>query len=105
MIYGFAGWLSPAREWPIQFAYACVFLPLNVLAVIGLWRARHAGGPHGLVVLLFASFLVTAGIFWAHTSHRAFLHPFEFIYAASALVSPRSRLYVDRFAPSRYPAE
>jgi hypothetical protein len=85
VFYSFAGWLSPARAWPIQLGFLAVYLPITVLALIGLWRARHAGAPHRLVWLLFASFVVTTGIFWAHTSHRSCLYPFEFIYAAAAL--------------------
>ena len=84
----FAGYLSPARPWPIQLAYAAMFLPLNVLALAGVWRVRHAGGGHLLVALLFASFAVTTALFWAHTSHKSFLHPFLFLYAASVIVRP-----------------
>jgi hypothetical protein len=83
--YSFIGYLSPARSWPIQFAHAMIFLPINVMAIVGLWRMRAAGGAHLLVQLMFLSFVVTTGIFWAHTSHRSFLHVFQFIYAASVV--------------------
>lgn len=86
VLVSFAGWLSPAREWPVQLAYLAVFGPLNVLALIGLWRARHAGPAHALLVLLFAAFVITTAVFWAHTSHRSFLHVFKFVYAASVVM-------------------
>ena len=79
------GWLSPARSWPVQLGYAAVYIPLNVLAVIGLWRARHGGSGHTLVLLVFAAFVVTTAVFWAHTSHRSYLHIFKIIYAASVV--------------------
>ena len=91
--FGWVGWLSPARDWPIQLAYALVFLPLNVLALVGLWRARRLGGPHTLMRLLVVTFLITTAVFWAHTSHRSFLHLFEIIYAASVLTKVRTGAY------------
>ena len=94
--YGWVGWLRPARDWPIQLAYALVFLPLNVLALVGLWRARHLGGPHTLIRGLMVVFLITTAVFWAHTSHRSFLHLFEVIYAASLLTKVRTHWYAPR---------
>lgn len=88
--YGWVGWLSPAYEWPLQLGYALVFLPLNVFALVGLWRARRLGGPHTLVQLLVVAFVITTAVFWAHTSHRSFLHLFEIIYAGSVLTRVRT---------------
>lgn len=85
VVVSFCGWLSPARDWPVQLGYLLLFLPVNVLALIGLWRARGEGGAHLLVILLFVTFAITTAVFWAHTSHRSFLHAFKFIYAAKAL--------------------
>jgi hypothetical protein len=86
VLVSFSGWLSPARDWPIQIGYLVLFAPLNVLALIGLWRARRAGPGHVLILLLFVSFAATTAIFWAHTSHRSFLHVFKIVYAASVVV-------------------
>lgn len=91
VVISFCGWLSPAREWPMQAGYMLLFLPVNVLALLGLWRARGEGGPHLLVILLFVTFAITTAVFWAHTSHRSFLHAFKFIYAAGALGALRTR--------------
>lgn len=93
----FTGILSPAREWPIELAYTAVFFPLNLLALIGLWRVRREGGGHLLVILLFVTFAVTTGVFWAHTSHRSFLHVFKTIYAAS-VVTPVVMAMWERYA-------
>lgn len=91
VLVSFVGWLSPARDWPIQIGYLALFAPLNALALIGLWRARHAGPGHVLILLLFASFAATTAIFWAHTSHRSFLHVFKIVYATSVVVPPRTQ--------------
>ncbi len=85
----FVGWLSPAREWPIAAGLRVDLLPLNALALVGLVARTASRGPgHALVVLLFASFVLTTAVFWAHTSHRSFLHVFEIIYAASVIAKP-----------------
>lgn len=85
-----AGWLSPAREWPIQLAYFLVFAPINAFAFAGWWRARGAGVEHGLIGLLALSFALTTAVFWAHTSHRSFLHVFLIVYAASWVTARRA---------------
>lgn len=85
VLLSFAGWLSPVRDWPSQAVYLMIFGPLNGLALVGLWRARNAGPGHVLVLLLFASFALTTAVFWAHTSHRSFLHVFKIVYAASVI--------------------
>ena len=86
VVYSFNGWLSPARGWPLQLAYLAIFAPLNALGLVGLWQRRRAGPEHLLVLLLFVTFTVTTAIFWAHTSHRSFLHVFLIVYAASVVV-------------------
>ena len=95
-LFGSIGWLTPARDWPIQLGYALIYVPLNVLALVGLWRARPGNGPHALITLLVVSFVITTGVFWAHTSHRSFLHVFEMIYAASALAPVLGRTRFSR---------
>ena len=83
----------------MQLAYASVFLPLNVLALVGLWRSRRLGGPHALILLLFASFVVTTAVFWSHTSHRSFLHVFKIIYAVSVIAPALQRLSIATGSP------
>lgn len=88
--FGSMGWLTPAREWPVQLGYALIYVPLNILALVGLRRARPLSGPHALITLLVVSFVFTTAVFWSHTSHRSFLHVFEIIYAASVIAKVRT---------------
>lgn len=85
VLFGLGGWLSPARGWPIQAAFLLVFVPLTILAAIGLRRAWPTSSAHRLVALLVLSFASMTAIFWAHTSHASFLHLFVFVYAARVL--------------------
>jgi 4-amino-4-deoxy-L-arabinose transferase-like glycosyltransferase len=84
--YNFSGWLSPVREWPVQLAFLAVFLPVNVLAAIGLWRHWREGHGHLLVILVVVSLIVTTAVFWSHTSHASYLHGFKFVYAAAVII-------------------
>jgi hypothetical protein len=73
--------LSPARGPVLQLGYRIVFVPLHVLAIIAAWRARGRG--HVLTLLMLAAFAFTTAVFWAHTSHKSYLDPLIFIYAAA----------------------
>jgi 4-amino-4-deoxy-L-arabinose transferase-like glycosyltransferase len=88
----FVGWLSPAREWPVQIGYLAIYGPLHVLGLAGLWRQRRAGRDHALIALMVIAFAITTAVFWAHTSHRSFLHVFMIVYAAS-LIRVRTGAY------------
>lgn len=80
-----SGRLSPARGAALQAAYQALFATVHVLALIGAWRARRSRGRgHALIAMVFLSFALTTAVFWAHTSHKSYLDPFLFIYAASA---------------------
>lgn len=85
--FAFSGQLSPARGPWVQVAYAAFVVPLHVLAAIGWWRARRTGKglEHLLIGSLFAAFIVTTAVFWAHTSHKSTLHIFLGVYAAFAI--------------------
>jgi 4-amino-4-deoxy-L-arabinose transferase-like glycosyltransferase len=81
-----SGRLSPARDAATQAGYQLVFAAVHLLALAGAWRARAARQRgHALIALLFLSFALTTAVFWAHTSHKSYLDPFLFIYAASVL--------------------
>jgi hypothetical protein len=84
-LFGSIGWLTPARDWWIQLGYALIYVPLTILALFGLWRARPFDGGHLLITLLAAAFVFTTAVFWAHTSHRSFLDVFLMVYAAGAI--------------------
>lgn len=75
--------LSPARGAVVQWGYRAVFLVVHALALWTAWRAR--GRDHQLILLLVVTFAMTTAIFWAHTSHKSFLDPLLFIYAAAAI--------------------
>lgn len=77
--------LSPARGALLEWGYALVFLPIHLLAALGLWHHRGAWRVHGLFVAVLASFAITTALFWAHTSHKSYLDVFLFVYAAAAL--------------------
>lgn len=80
-----SGRLSPARGAALQAAYQALFATVHVLALIGAWRARRSRGRgHALIAMVFLSFALTTAVFWAHTSHKSYLDPFLFIYAAWA---------------------
>jgi 4-amino-4-deoxy-L-arabinose transferase-like glycosyltransferase len=84
--------LSPARERVVQWGYRAVFVPLHLLAIIGAWHARGRG--HWLIGACVLAFAVTTATFWAHTSHKSYLDPLIFIYAAAgglALAPRRER--------------
>lgn len=85
--WSFSGQLSPEREPVIQWGYAAYSVPLHVLALIGWWRSRVDGRPvgHLLICFLFAAFIITTAVFWAHTSHKSTLHMFLGVYAAFAI--------------------
>lgn len=87
------GWLSPMRPWPIQFLYSLIFVPINAAAIVALWRSRNADPAHGLVMLIIVAFLLTTAVFWAHTSHRSYLHVLKITYALSVL-SPIAQKHV-----------
>ena len=88
-LIGSIGMATPARDWPTQLGDAGLFLPLNALALTGLWRARRLGGGHAVVMLLVMSFVLTTAVFWSHTSHRSFLNVFEVVYASSVIAKAR----------------
>jgi hypothetical protein len=73
--------LSPERGPLVQWGYRLTFLTLHVLAIAGAVGARGRG--HRLVALIVAAFAVTTAVFWAHTSHKSYLDPLIFIYAAA----------------------
>ena len=78
---------SPARGRAMSLGYALLFVPVHVLALVGLWRSRGGWRAHALIYVLVLTFVLTTAVFWSHTSHKSYLDPFLFIYAAS-IVTP-----------------
>jgi 4-amino-4-deoxy-L-arabinose transferase-like glycosyltransferase len=85
-----AAYLSPARRPLVEAAFALAYLPIHVLAVLGAWRARSRWASHVLPYTILLAFLITTGVFWAHTSHATFLDPLWFAYAAAAVTGVSS---------------
>jgi hypothetical protein len=76
--------MSPARSAIVQVGYRAVYGTLQILAVVGLWRTRHAWREHLLVWLVLLGFVATTAVLWAHTSHRSLLDVIVCVYAAGA---------------------
>lgn len=88
VLWAYSGQLSPARSDLTQAASLLLYLPLHLMAAIGLWQLRSVAAPQVLVYLLLGSFTLTTALTWAHTSHASYVEPFLFVYAA-ALISRR----------------
>lgn len=84
--HAFSGQLSPARDGAIQVVFAVVYVPLHLLAGLGVWQLRAVRGPRLVLHLLLGSYGVTSALFWAHTSHASYLHPVVFVGAAVAVI-------------------
>ncbi len=84
--------LSPARGPWSSLGYRLFFLPLHVLAALGLWRLRGDRSAAALVAWLLASFVVTTAVFWSHTSHKSYLDVTLFACAAIAVDPARNYL-------------
>ena len=81
--------LSPAREPLVQWGYRLLFLSIHALALVGAWQVRSHWQAHALFALLVLSFAATTAVFWAHTSHKSYLDPVLFVYAAAGVVALR----------------
>lgn len=81
--HAFSGQLSPARPGVVQLAFALVYVPLHLLAALGVWHLRAARGPRLVLHLLLGSYAMTSALFWAHTSHASYLHPVLFVCSAA----------------------
>ena len=77
---------SPAHGAAFQTLYFVSYLPLFILAPVGMWRAREQWRIQGCIYLLIASFAVSCAVFWGHTSHRMYIEPYLMIFAASAVL-------------------
>jgi 4-amino-4-deoxy-L-arabinose transferase-like glycosyltransferase len=75
---------SPGRGPRYALGYRLMFLPVHILAVLGLLRLRDERSAFGLLAWLLISFLVTTAVFWSHTSHKSYLDPILFACAAVA---------------------
>jgi 4-amino-4-deoxy-L-arabinose transferase-like glycosyltransferase len=79
-------WLpSPRRGRMANLAYALSYGPVMLLGVWGMWRRRGCWRQDAAIYLLFAAFIAVTAVFWAHTSHRAYLDVYWMVFAAGGL--------------------
>jgi predicted O-methyltransferase YrrM len=76
---------SPARGLVTNVGYALIFIPVHLLAAVGLWRSRRDWRRHAPLYGVLLTFVATTAIFWAHTSHKSYLDVFLFVYAGSVV--------------------
>lgn len=85
MWFAARGTLSPARGRVSSLGYAVFFVPVHLMAGLGLMRSWRRGWEYRLVPYLLAGFFVTTAIYWAHTSHKSLIDVWLFVYAAGAV--------------------
>lgn len=65
--------------------YMASWVPVLLLGLAGLWRGRNRWRSDALVYAHFVAFVAVTVVFWAHTSHRAYLDVFLIVFAAGFL--------------------
>ena len=95
---------SPRRGWFSDVVYAFSYGPVMLLGLWGMWRRHNCWREDSLVYVLFATFILVTAIFWAHTSHRAYLDVYWIVFAAGALAEKsagilRRHAQLDQSAP------
>lgn len=79
-------WLpSPRRGRIADLVYALSYGPVMFVGLWGMWRRRKCWREDSSIYLLFASFIAVTAVFWAHTSHRAYLDVYWMVFAAGGL--------------------
>jgi hypothetical protein len=80
---GFSWLPSPRRGRIADLAHVLSYGPVMLLGLWGMWRRRKCWREDSLIYLLFANFIAVTAVFWAHTSHRAYLDVYWMVFAAS----------------------
>ncbi|MGO8758699.1 MAG: glycosyltransferase family 39 protein [Terracidiphilus sp.] len=79
-------WLpSPRRGWADDLVHAISYGPVMLVGLWGMGRRRSHWHEDSIVYLVLATFMVVTAVFWAHTSHRAYLDVYWIVFAAGAL--------------------
>jgi 4-amino-4-deoxy-L-arabinose transferase-like glycosyltransferase len=80
------GWLPSPRKgfWP-NLVHSLAYGFVMTLGLWGMWSGRRQWREHLVFYALFVSFAAIAALFWAHTSHRAYLDVYWIVFAAGAL--------------------
>ncbi len=82
---GFSWLPAPRRGLVMDLVQAFSYGPVMVLGLWGMWRHRAHWRADSMIYLLFATFMVVTAIFWAQTSHRAYLDVYWIVFGAGAL--------------------
>jgi len=83
---GFSFLPSPRRGNFEDLVYTLSYGPVMLIGLWGMWRRRTKWRDDSLIYLLFATFMIVTAIFWAHTSHRAYLDVYWIVFAVGALL-------------------
>ncbi|MBW8785745.1 MAG: glycosyltransferase family 39 protein [Novosphingobium sp.] len=78
---------SPRHRLVDNLVHAFSYTPLLVLGIYGAWRERRRWRRLGSIWLLFACFIVTTGLIWAHSSHRSPLDVYLMVLASPVLAT------------------
>jgi hypothetical protein len=80
------GWLpAPRRGLALDLAHLVSYGPVMLLGIWGMWRRRACWREDSVIYLLFAAFMLVTAIFWAQTSHRAYLDVYWIVFGAGTL--------------------
>jgi Dolichyl-phosphate-mannose-protein mannosyltransferase len=80
------GWLpAPRRGLAMDLVQAFSYGPVMLLGLWGMVRHRAQWREDSIIYLLFATFMLVTAIFWAQTSHRAYLDVYWIVFGAGAL--------------------
>ena len=76
---------SPRKGTMATAVYLLSYGPVLLLGLLGLWRERRRWRHDALIHAHFAAFAAVTALFWAHTSHRAYLDVYLIVFAAGWL--------------------
>jgi len=94
---------SPRRGlWP-NLIHACSYGPVMLLGALGMWRHRSDWRDDCLIYSLFGVFALVTAVFFAHTSHRAYLDVYLIVFAAGTVAAAAAPAYPPALARSAPP--
>lgn len=80
------GWLpAPRRGLAMDLVELFSYGPVMLLGLWGMVQHRTHWREDSMIYLLFATFMLVTAIFWAQTSHRAYLDVYWIVFGAGAL--------------------
>lgn len=82
---GFSWLPAPRRGLAMDLVQVFSYGPVMLLGLWGMLRHRAHWREDSIFYLLFATFMSVTAVFWAQTSHRAFLDVYWIVFGAGAL--------------------